>query len=156
VARALLLAALSQLCHSGGMISYTDDPTGVTADQLHGFFVGWPNPPTPGAHLRLLHGSGLVELAIHEDTGQVVGFATAITDGVLSAYIPLLEVLPEHQERGIASELVRRLLKRLDHLYMIDLLCDAERQPFYEKLGMRPAGGMMIRNYARQAGGSLP
>lgn len=136
------------------MISYTDDPTVVTTDQLQGFFVGWPNPPTPDAHLRLLHGSDLVELALVKDTGQVVGFVTAITDGVLSAYIPLLEVLPEHQGRGIASELVRRLLKRLDHLYMIDLLCDAELQPFYEKLGMRPAGGMMIRNYARQSGGS--
>lgn len=138
------------------MISYTDDPTVVTTDQLQGFFVGWPNPPTPDAHLRLLLGSDLVEIALVKDTGQVVGFVTAITDGVLSAYIPLLEVLPEHQGRGIASELVRRLLKRLDHLYMIDLLCDAELQPFYEKLGMRPAGGMMIRNYARQSGGLPP
>ena len=150
-----MVAALSQLYHSGSMISYTDDPAGVTADQLHGFFVGWPNPPTPDAHLRLLHGSDLVELAIHEETGQGVGFATARTAGVLSAYIPLLEVLPEYQGRGFASELVRRLLKRLDHLYMIDLLCDADLQPFYEKLGMRPAGGMLIRNYARQSGGSL-
>jgi len=138
------------------MIHYTDDLAAVTADRLQGFFVGWPNPPTPDTHLRLLHGSDLVELAIHEDTGQVVGFATAITDGVLSAYIPLLEVIPKYQGQGIASELVRRLLKRLDHLYMVDLLCDEDLQPFYERQGMWPAGGMMIRNYARQSGGSLP
>lgn len=151
-----MLAALSQLCHSGGMISYTDDPAVVTANQLHGFFVGWPSPPTPGAHLRLLRGSGLVELAIHEDTGQVVGFATAITDGVLSAYIPLLEVLPAYQGKGIGSELVRRLLSRLDHLYTVDLLCDADLQPFYEQQGMRPTVGMMSRRYARQSGAKPP
>lgn len=138
------------------MIRYTDYVSGITADQLQGFFVDWPNPPTPDTHLRLLHGSDAVELATDEETGQVVGFATAITDGVLSAYVPLLEVLPAYQGQGIASELVRHLLKKLNHLYMIELLCDADLQPFYEKLGMRPATGMMIRNHARQSGGALP
>lgn len=138
------------------MIRYTDYVSGITADQLQGFFVDWPNPPTPDTHLRLLHGSDAVELATDEETGQVVGFATAITDGVLSAYVPLLEVLPAYQGQGIASELVRHLPKKLNHLYMIDLLCDADLQPFYEKLGMRPATGMMIRNHARQSGGALP
>jgi len=134
------------------MISYTDDLGRITAEQLRGFFVDWPNPPTPETHLRLLHGSGAVELAVDEATGQVVGFVTAVTDGVLSAYIPLLEVLPEYQGRGIGSELVRRLLSRLEHLYMVDLLCEADLQPFYERQGMRPAVGMMARRYARQAG----
>lgn len=138
------------------MIHYTVDLGGVTADQLQGFFVNWPNPPTPDTHLRLLHGSDAIELATDEETGQVVGFATAITDGVLSAYIPLLEVLPGYQGRGIGSELIRRLLKQLDHLYMIDLICDADLQPFYEKQGLRPASGMMVRNYARQAGHAPP
>lgn len=139
------------------MIRYTDDLAEVTVDQLQGFFMDWPNPPTPATHLRLLHGSDAIEMATNEATGQVIGFATAMTDGVLSAYIPLLEVLPAYQGQGIGSELVRRLLKKLDHLYMIDLLCDAELQPFYAKLGMRPASGMMVRNYARQSGdGALP
>lgn len=138
------------------MIHYTVDLAGVMADQLQGFFVNWPNPPTPDTHLRLLHGSDAIELATDEETGQVVGFATAITDGVLSAYIPLLEVLPGYQGRGIGSELIRRLLKQLDHLYMIDLICDADLQPFYEKQGLRPASGMMVRNYARQSGHAPP
>jgi hypothetical protein len=35
---------------------------------------------------------------------------------------------------------------------MIDLLCDPDVQPFYGRLGMRPATGMLIRNYDRQSG----
>jgi len=44
------------------------------------------------------------------ENGRVVGFVTAVSDGVVSAFLPLLEVLPEYQGRGIGSELVRRML----------------------------------------------
>lgn len=137
------------------MIVYTDTVDGIDASQLTGFFVdsGWPTHPTPETHLRLLQNSAEVILAIDE-TGQVVGYITAISDGILSAYIPLLEVLQPYQGQDIGSELVRRMLDKLQHLYMIDLLCDADVQPFYERLGMQPATGMLIRNYDRQSGTS--
>lgn len=133
-------------------VVYTSSLDDITPEQLDGFFVdwGWPAYPTPETHLQLLHGSDEVVLALEE--GRVVGYITAITDGVLSAYIPLLEVLPPWQGQGIGQELVRRMLARLDHLYMIDLLCDEDVQPFYEQLGMRRATGMMVRNYDRQTG----
>jgi len=134
------------------MITYSDDLEGTLVEHLHGFFQGWPDPPSPAAHVRLLRGSSAVVLASLETTRQVVGFVTAVTDGVLSAYIPFLEVHPAYQGRGIGSELMRRMLRKLEGTYMIDLLCDAELQPFYERLGMRPATGMMIRNRARQSG----
>ncbi len=132
------------------MISYTDSVEDVRAAQLQGFFVGWPHPPTPETHLRVLQGSAHVVLAWDET--HVVGYITAITDGVLAAYIPHLEVLPDYQGQGIGSELVRRMLDRLRDLYMIDLICDADVQPFYERLGMRPYTGMVFRNYDRQSG----
>ncbi|MHC0038318.1 GNAT family N-acetyltransferase [Pseudoneobacillus sp. C159] len=125
---------------------------GVSADMLEGFFVGWPNPPAPETHLKLLQNSYKVVLAIDEDANQVVGFITAISDGVLSAYIPLLEVLPEYQNRGIGKELVERMLQELNGLYMIDLLCDEELQPYYEKCHMIKAHGMFKRNFDRQSG----
>lgn len=135
------------------MIVYTDTIDGITVDALRGgFFVGWPNPPSAETHLRLLRGSDHVCLALDDTTGDVVGFVTAICDGVTCAYIPHLEVLPAYQGRGIGTELMRRMLDRLGNLYMIDLLCDAAIQPFYARLGMRPAMGMAVRNYARQSG----
>jgi ribosomal protein S18 acetylase RimI-like enzyme len=124
----------------------------ITAVQLHGFFVGWPNPPSPETHLNILRRSDAAVLAIDEETGRVVGFINALSDGVLSAFIPLLEVLPEYQGCGIGSELVQRLLAQLGNLYAVDLLCDADVQPFYARLGMQTAQGMMLRNYDRQSG----
>ena len=133
-------------------ISYVASAAGVTAGQLRGFFEGWPNPPSPETHLRLLAQSDYVVLAVDDDSGHVVGFVTAVSDGVLSAYIPLLEVLPAYRTLGVGSELMRRMLERLGELYMVDLLCDPELQPFYARFGMRPAVGMMRRTYERQSG----
>ena len=133
-------------------IHYRDTADGIVATQLAGFFAGWPKPPTPETHLRILAGSDHVVLALDVATGDVVGCVTALTDGVLSAYIPMLEVLPAYQGRGIGTELMTRILARLSRLYMVDLLCDPDVQPFYARLGMRPATGMLIRRHDRQDG----
>ena len=125
------------------MINYVFTAKGISSDQLSGFFVGWPNPPSPETHLRLLNNSDEIVLAIAAETKRVVGFITAITDQVLSAYIPLLEVLPEHRGRGIGKELVSSMLERLGDLYMIDLICDRELQSFYAMHGMVRATGMI-------------
>lgn len=135
------------------MIEYLYAVEGVKPAQLEGaFFEHWPNPPSPETHLRFLNSSGAIVLAVDTDTDKVVGFINAITDGVLSAYIPLLEVLPEYRERGIGSELVRRLLAQLSDLYMIDLMCDVDKQPFYARCGMTPTTGMLVRNFEHQSG----
>lgn len=134
------------------MIVYRDNLDGLTPRQLTGFFEGWTDPPSPETHLRILQGSAYVILALNDEHDAVVGFVTAVSDGVLSAYIPLLEVLPDYQGRGIGQELMRRMLRRLEHLYMVDLLCDPELQPYYQRLGMRPASGMMLRHRSRQSG----
>lgn len=91
-------------------------------------------------------------LAMDDNTTQVVGFITAISDGILSAYIPLLEVLPEYKNNGIGKELVKQMLKELDNIYMIDLCCDDDLVPFYEKFGMMKGNSMLFRNYQRQSG----
>ena len=134
------------------MIAYTDSPAAVTADKLTGFFVGWPNPPSPQTHLKLLHGSDAVELAIDAETQRVVGFATGMTDGVLSLYISYLEVLPEYQRRGIGTQLIQRLLKRFSGLYDACTHCDRDVQPFFGRLGLEFLPGMVIRRYERQSG----
>ena len=133
------------------MITYTHSLEDITPDHLRGgFFVGWPDPPSPETHYRILANSYKIVLARNEE--KVVGFVTSVSDGVSAAYIPHLEVLPAYQNRGIGSELVRRLLNQLGDLYMIDLVCDPQLQPYYERFGMQALTGMVLRNYERQSG----
>ena len=133
------------------MITYIHSLAGITSDHLKGgFFVGWPSHPSPETHYQILANSSAIVLAQNE-AGVVVGFITAISDAISCAYIPHLEVLPDYHGRGIGTELVKQMLTRLRHLYMIDLVCDPGLQPFYERFGMRAVVGMVLRNYDRQA-----
>jgi GNAT superfamily N-acetyltransferase len=126
---------------------YTRDLAGLASADLEGFFVGWPARPSPERHLEILRGSDHVVLARDGDGGRVVGFVTAISDGVLSAFIPLLEVLPEWQGQGIGTELVHRILAELDDFYMVDLVCDAELELFYRRFELTPLVGMGRRRH---------
>jgi ribosomal protein S18 acetylase RimI-like enzyme len=135
-------------------VEYRDFANGLSEADLQGFFVGWPEAPSPAIHLRLLQESDHVFIAIESESGRVVGFITAISDGVLMAYVPLLEVLPEYQRRGIGSELVRRMLERLSPLYGVDVICDPEVEPFWERFGMKRSMGMVLRTRPPAEAGS--
>lgn len=135
------------------MIHYTDSLHEINESDLVGLFSHWGSPPAPEAILRIFQGSQIVLLAREGEGGPVIGYITAITDGVSTAYIPHLEVRAEWQGQGIGSELVRLLLERLRHIYAIDLMCDPELQPFYARQGFRAWTGMLIRNYDRQTCG---
>lgn len=137
---------------SDAQVRYRTDLDGIAPEQLHGFFEGWPNPPTPQTHLRILRGSSAFVLAIDAANGRVVGFVTALSDGVISAYLPLLEVLPAYRGRGIGRALVRRVLTELGDLYMVDVTCDPDVVPFYRALGLRPATAASLRRGWLQAG----
>lgn len=134
------------------MIEYQHGADGLAPADLGDFFVGWPTPPSAELRLRMLRDSEHVVLARDTESGRVVGFVTAVGDGAVSSFIPLLEVLPEYQRQGIGSELVRRMLRLLESRYMVDLCCDEELVPFYERLGMSRWVGMGIRNRDALAG----
>lgn len=133
-------------------ITYRTTLDGIGPQQLTGFFDGWPNPPTPDTFHRILRRAYTFALAVNEE-GEVVGFIHAISDGILTAYIPLLEVRPDCKGQGIGSELVRLLLSRLEGLYMVDTACDDDLVPFYERFDMARGNAMVWRNYLVQNGG---
>lgn len=127
------------------MITYAIGSDGIAEDMLSGFFVGWPSPPTEATLLATLRASSHVVTARQD--GRVVGFINALSDGVLSAFIPLLEVRPECQGQGIGSELLRRMLLLLGPLYCVDLVCDADVAPFYDRFSPQRVTGIAWRNY---------
>jgi predicted GNAT family N-acyltransferase len=132
-------------------LSYQMTTDGITPEMLDGeFFVDWPNPPSPETHLRILENSDHRVLAIRN--GEVIGFITAISDGVLSAFVTLLEVVPEEHNKGIGHSLMNQLMAEIGDIYMVDLVCDANLSRFYAELGFATATGMSRRNYEMQSG----
>ena len=127
-----------------GEIALSDSADGLTPTLLEGFFVGWPAPPSADRHLEILRASTYVSVAWAGD--EVAGFIAAIGDGIFAAYISLLEVKPPFQGRGVGTALTRRMLERLSHCYMIDLICDPDLLAFYERLGMSRYTGAIVRN----------
>ncbi len=129
-------------------ITYTDKIDTLKQDQLRGFFAGWPSHPDPKAHLEILRGSYAVWIAL--DRNRCAGFINGLSDGVFYAHIPLLEVLPEYQGQGIGTELVRRMLRTLENMYAVDIVCDESVTPFYEAMGFDRCVGMVKRNFVNQ------
>lgn len=129
------------------MITYRPTAEGVTVGQLEPFFVGWSAPPSLEHRVRILNAAH--EVVTAWDGDALVGFITALTDGVYAAFIPLLEVVPTHQGRGIGAALTQRMVDRLRNVYSIDLVCDPDVSEFYTKLGGTELVGIGWRNRAQ-------
>lgn len=119
---------------------------------LEGFFVGWPKHPSPLTHYEILKNSFSVWIAL--DGERCVGFINALSDWVFYSYIPLLEVLPDYQGKGIGSELLSRMVQALDEMYAIDIVCDESIESFYTQKGFSGLVGTVKRNYQNQGGPS--
>ncbi len=97
-------------------ISFSNDITLLEKLSPAGFFVGSPNPPSDKTLKRILSNSQHIYLAIKD--GQLIGFINAISDQVLSAYIPLLEVLPFYKKQGFNkghSVMIRNYMHQSGH-----------------------------------------
>lgn len=118
------------------VITFRNTMEGVGPDRLDGFFDGWPQPPDARRRLEILNAADHVVLAC--DRERVVGFVSAVSDGTFSAVLNLLEVRPGYRGQSIGSELVRRVLREIGDLYVIDVACDEEVVPLYQRLGFIP------------------
>jgi ribosomal protein S18 acetylase RimI-like enzyme len=134
------------------MIGYVDNLDNILPQMLIGFFVEFSRRPSSEKLFEMLNNSEYKILALDTETNKVAGFINAISDHTLSAYIPLLEVLPAYRKQGIGKELVKRMIEKLKDYYMIDLCCDERMIKFYRKFGMKKMQAMSIRNYDNQIG----
>jgi ribosomal protein S18 acetylase RimI-like enzyme len=129
------------------MIYYSESLHGITPAKLRGFAADWRVAPSSEQMFRMLRSSHSVALAIDDEEDRVVGYAAALSDGCMFAFISSIEVLPDYQGRGIGKELMNRMMARYRKLYALDLLCDADKAGFYEQFGMQQVCGMARRNY---------
>jgi GNAT superfamily N-acetyltransferase len=134
------------------MIDYADNLDNISPLMLKGFFVDWCKRPSSEKLYDMLMNSEYKIVALDTETNKVAGFINAISDHILSAYIPLLEVLPVYRKQGIGKELLRRMIDKLRDYYMIDICCDERLVKFYGKFGMKRMQAMSIRNFKNQSG----
>lgn len=134
------------------LIRYSTNKKDLENLEIKGFFEGWPEKPNEDVLKKSIENSGVVVLAVDDEKKKLIGYITALTDGVLSAYIPFLEVQKNYQKQGIGHELVKRMTNELKDLYMIDLVCDKELADFYSEAGFVSWNAMIKRNYANQSG----
>jgi ribosomal protein S18 acetylase RimI-like enzyme len=104
---------------------------------------GWPSlPADPQRAGRALSGPGVVTVVAVED-GEVVGFAQALTDGAIQAYLSLLLVGTATRGRGVGRELVRETLGR-SGAERIDLFSEYESEGFYRAFRHRAFPGYRL------------
>ncbi|HVF07003.1 MAG TPA: GNAT family N-acetyltransferase [Actinomycetota bacterium] len=135
-------------------ITYVDDAAALTLDDLATFFEGWRAAPAPDLCLGAVTDADACVLAF--DGHRLVGFATALTDRSLFAFIPLVEVVASHRGRGIGSELVRRVSRAVEPIYGVYVCCDEDTVGFYERLGFDRVVGMVRLNLESASLGREP
>lgn len=79
---------------------------------------------------------------------DLVGFARAVTDGVLRAYVEDVIVAPDLRQAGIGSALVDCLTRQLAPVPLISLFCPAGLVPFYSASNFRPTSQVVMHRRA--------
>jgi ribosomal protein S18 acetylase RimI-like enzyme len=134
-----------------------DDPARIDVDAVHAFISGesyWGRGRPRERVERAIRGSSRV-LGLYRGSEQV-GFARAVSDGVIVGYLADVYVLPAHRGRGLGLELVREMVDGAGAGEVRWLLHTADAQGLYAKLGFseeRPTYALMERGRAPGAGG---
>lgn len=121
------------------LIQYTDArvPTVEEAVSLYRA-LAWSSADKPDALVAALRGSHALVTAWSNEV--LVGLGNAISDGHLVVYFPHLLVRPDHQGRGIGTQLTRMLLRKYAGFHQQLLLADGRALQFYERLGFSRGG----------------
>jgi GNAT superfamily N-acetyltransferase len=116
-----------------------DDPARIDVHAVHAYIAGesyWGRGRTLALTERAIAGSSRVVGLYHQ--GRQVGFARAVTDGAIVAYLADVYVLREHRGRGLGLELVRETVDGQPGAPASSvrwLLHTADAQGLYAKLG---------------------
>ncbi len=123
-------------------------PTEEEVRRIFGLYreAGWwedAEAPDPRDVCRIVAGSYCFLAAFSE--GRLVAMGRVLSDGVSDAYIQDVTVEKTMRRRGIGSDLVRRIVERLnaDGIRWIGLIAAGNTEDFYRPLGFRPVPGAL-------------
>jgi ribosomal protein S18 acetylase RimI-like enzyme len=126
------------------MIAYSSSIEHLDRSELAGFLAHWDFEPPDGTLFEMLSRSSQVVLARDTESSALCGYVAALSDGVACGYISALEVRPEYRRRGIGTELLKRMVERLN-VYGVYLSCASEMKPFYQAAGFSAGTSMSKR-----------
>jgi len=105
--------------------------------------VQWPSLTDPAVVVRVCTAPGAVSyVALDQDAG-LVGWAQALTDGVLQAHLSFLAVHPGHRRRGIGRLLTVATFQATG-AKRVDLVSDGAAAGFYDALPHRRLEGYRL------------
>ena len=109
----------------------------IRPEQLMKLFkqTGWANTRNPLDVQQMLDRCHFTLGVWDED--QLIGFARVITDDRYRALIDDVVVDSAYRGQGIASEMLDKMLKRMQHIETIMLDCAPELESFYGRFGFK-------------------
>ncbi len=81
----------------------------------------------------------------YDETGALVGFARAVSDGVGIAYLADVFVLPAQQGHGLGTAIVRRMIDEGPGADLRWVLFTRDAHGLYEKFGFGEPEGALVR-----------
>lgn len=120
------------------------DTKEFTSEQLRDLFlsVEWSSGYYPDKLAAAMKNFGTVYSAWEGD--KLIGLISTIDDGVMTAYIHYVLVMPEYQGRGIGRELVHLATEHYkDYLRLLLVAYDNEID-FYERCGFTKGEGKAV------------
>ena len=101
----------------------------------------------------VIRGSSAIFRAVHESTGELVGFARVLTDGVFLALLLDVMVADAWRGRGVGALLMDAVTSHqmIDQVESFELVCQPQLSPFYSRWGFTDRVGTsgLMRRTAR-------
>jgi GNAT superfamily N-acetyltransferase len=129
-----------------------DDPARVDCDAVWAFLAQhayWGRWRTREIFDRQVRNSWRVVGAYVKATGQTVGFARAVSDGVALAYLADVYVLPEHRGHGLGVALVRAMVDDGPGRDFRWMLHTNDGHQLYARFGFRPPDATYLERTPR-------
>ena len=124
-----------------------DDPARIDFDVVWGYLstdAYWGTWRTP-EQVRSQLDSAWRLVGAYDETGALVGFARAVSDGVGIAYLADVFVLPAHQGKGLGTSIVRRMIDEGPGADLRWILFTRDAHGLYEKFGFGEPDGALMR-----------
>src|SRR5947209_7917408 len=120
-----------------------DDPARVDLDAVWDFLsteAYWARWRTREVVERQVQSAWRVVGAYVQGSGEMVGFARAISDGYAHAYLSDVFVVPPHRGLGLGVRLVQRMIDEGPGSNFLWMLHTRDAQGLYAKFGFGPPG----------------